>query len=123
VSFLATLAKFKATALTRPVALDVGRHTFMWLARAEWMLAVFLSSALFVAGLPTVSTAAFAALVVVLLLSAFWIAPALFARADAIIRGETTPPSSIHGIAVLGEAVKLLLLVVVAVAAFRDLLT
>jgi hypothetical protein len=123
VSFLATLAKFKAPTLTRPVALDVGRHTFMWLARAEWVMAVLMGSALFIAGLPGPSATAFAGVVVVLLLSAFWIAPKLYARADAIIGGKAPPSSSIHGVAVLGEAAKLLLLLLVAIAAFRDLLT
>jgi hypothetical protein len=123
VSFLATLAKFKAAALTRPVALDVGRHTFQWLARAEWLLAVLLGSVLFIAGLPTLPATAFALLVAVLLLSAFWIAPQLYARADAIIAGGTPAPSSVHGVAVMAETLKLLLLLAIAAASFGALIT
>jgi hypothetical protein len=122
VSFLATLAKFKAPTLTRPVALDVGRHTFMWLARAEWMMAVLMGSALFIAGLPGPSATAFAGVVVVLLLSAFWIAPKLYARADAIIAGQTPAASPVHGIAILAEALKLVLLVGIAGVSFGALL-
>jgi hypothetical protein len=122
VSFLATLAKFKAPTLTRPVALDVGRHTFLWLARAEWAVAACVALALLGSGFPPLATAAFAGLAVVSAASAFWIAPRLYARADAIIAGRTPAPSSIHGVAVLVEMLKLVLLFVMAVASFHALL-
>jgi hypothetical protein len=122
VSFLATLAKFNAKNLTRAVALDVGRHTFMWLARAEWVLAILMGSALFIAGLPATAAAAFAGVVVVLLLSAFWIAPQLYKRADTIIAGGMPESSSTHGLAILAEVLKLVLLLAIAAASFRALI-
>lgn len=122
VSFLATLAKFKAPTLTRPVALDVGRHTFMWLARAEWAVAACIALALLASGFPPLATVAFAGLAIISAASAFWIAPQLYARADAIIAGHTPAPSSIHAAAVLVEVLKLVLLLVIAAASFRALI-
>lgn len=122
VSFLATVAKFNAPSLTLPVALDVGRHTFAPLARAEWALAILLAASI-VLGTPTpFRLAAFSAIAAILLAQALWLLPALDVRVDAIIGGGTPPPSSLHLVFVAGEAMKLLLLLTLAVAAFRDLL-
>ena len=122
VSFLATVAKFNAPSLTLPVALDVGRHTFAPLARVEWALALLLAAST-VLGTPTpFRLAAFAAIAAILLAQALWLLPALDARVEAIIGGGTPPPSSLHVVFVAAEAVKLLLLLSLAVAAFRDLL-
>ena len=122
VSFLATVAKFNAPSLTLPVALDVGRHTFAPLARAEWALVLVLAASI-VLGAPTpLRLAAVTAIAAILLAQALWLLPALDARVDTIIGGGTPPPSSLHLVFVAGEAVKLLLLLALAVAAFRDLL-
>ncbi len=122
VSFLATVAKFNAPSLTLPVALDVGRHTFAPLARAEWALVLVLAAST-VLGAPTpLRLAAVAAIAAILLAQALWLLPALDARVEAIIGGGTPPPSSLHVVFVAAEGVKLLLLLALAVTAFRDLL-
>ncbi len=121
VSFLATLAKFRASSLTRPVALDVGRHTFRWLGRAEWAVAALLAIALILSGLQPLRTTAFLLLIVVLLAQALWLLPALSARIEVIQSGGTPPPSPLHFYSVAGEAAKLVLLLFIAGAALGDL--
>ena len=122
VSFLATLAKFNAPSLALPVALDVGRHTFAWLARTEWVVAAGLAIALVLSGLYSFRTAALVILVAILLLQALWLLPALSARVDIVQAGATLPPSPLHFISVACETGKLLLLLFVAGAALRDLI-
>lgn len=122
VSFLATIAKFQAPSLPLPVALDVGRYTFAWLARAEWATALCLAVALILAGFPRLGTAAFAILVFILALQAVWLLPALSLRVDIVQSGGALPPSPLHFISVACEASKLVLLLFIGLAAFRDLL-
>jgi len=121
VSFLATVAKFRAPGLTLPVALEVGRHTFLWLARAEWALAIALATSILLSGLPPLRTAAFAIITAILLAQAFWLLPALDARVTAIIGGGTPAPSSLHLYFIVCETAKLALLLFIAAAAFRAL--
>lgn len=45
ISFIATPVKFQATSLKRPVALDIGRATFRFFSRIEWLLAAVLFGA------------------------------------------------------------------------------
>jgi len=133
VSFLATPVKFLAPTLTMPVALDVGRQTFHWFNRIEIALAV---AALVVAVaydrprlLDNVGTAVrpyatllAAVLAVAVGLQALWLLPLLDARVETIIQGGTPPPSSLHDVYVVLEAVKLGALVGaawLAVAAMR----
>lgn len=122
VSFLATMAKFNAPSLTLPVALDVGRFTFAWLYRAEWIAAIVLGLALVLAGFPAFRTAAFAILAIIVVLQAFWLLPGLSARVDIVQGGGTPPPSPLHLISVACEAGKLVLLLFIGIAAVRDLL-
>lgn len=106
VSFLATPAKFLATSLTLPAALDVGRHTFAIFNRVEWFLA-----------------AAFLVLTLLRprdLIVALWLLPLLDQRVGLIIAGEQPPPSSDHVIYITVEVLKLFVLgVVAAVTAYR----
>jgi hypothetical protein len=114
VSFLATPVKFLAPSLSLPVALDVGRYTFMALSRIEMIAAaVLLGCAVIGAHDKVIRTGALlAAAVVVLQLT--WLLPQLDARVEVIIQGGTPPPSVLHDIYVGAEATKGLLLAIVA---------
>lgn len=122
VSFLATLAKFSAPSLTLPVALDVGRHTFSWLYRAEWALALLLAPALFAFGFSFLRAAAFGILVAIIAMQALWLLPALSARTDIIQSGGVPPPSMLHLISVTAEVSKLALLLLTGGLALRALI-
>jgi hypothetical protein len=113
VSFLAAPAKFDAPGLTLPLALEVGRREFGALNLAELALAV-VTLALAAYGRPERTVwlgLGLAAAIVVL--QWLWLLPALDARAELIIRGETPAPAPWHALYIGAEVVKLLTLLVV----------
>jgi hypothetical protein len=94
VSFLATPAKFLAPSLTLPVALDVGRQTFMVFNRLEWLLCV-AAAPLWVLGARSRTTGVLIAIACgIVLIETFWLLPLLDARVGLVIRGQAPEPSS-----------------------------
>ncbi len=114
VSFIATIAKFSAPTLTRPVALDVGRHTFATLARVEWGLAVVLVLAIAIAGMNRFRAVMLFLIAALLAAEALWLYPQLSARTELVLAGQPLPPSSVHVFSVSAESAKVLLLALFA---------
>jgi hypothetical protein len=113
VSFLAAPAKFAASSLTLPVAMDVGRQEFGALNLAEIALVIVtLALAAYARPERTVWLGLGLAAVIVLLQSV-WLLPVLDARAELIMQGETPERAPWHMLYVGAEVVKLLLLLVV----------
>ncbi len=116
VSFLATPAKFLASSLPLPVALDVGRQTFQTLGRVEAALAVLL-------GLHPAASARRRLLALapslVVLAQALWLRPRLGARTRHVIAGGESPPSNLHLAYVVCEAAKLAALPTLGLTATR----
>ncbi len=112
VSFLAAPAKFAATSLTLPVAMDVGRQEFGTLNLVEIGLAVLgLALAALVRPARAIWTGlGIAALIVAT--QALWLLPLLDARALVIIEGGTPPVAPWHTLYVVAEVLKLLVLLV-----------
>jgi len=145
VSFLATPVKFLAPSLSMPVALDVGRQTFRWFGRVETFLA-FAAFAGAVAvemrdvrgfvragkagalprtllpGGPPLATLLTVLLLAAVAVQGLWLLPLLDARVEIILQGGTPPPSSLHDLYVVIEAMKLGALVGVAWIALDMLL-
>ena len=119
VSFIATIAKFSAPSLTRPVALDVGAHTFAMLSRIEWGLAAALALFILAAGLTRLRLFLLIAIVAILAGEALWIYPQLSARTALVIAGQPLPPSPLHAFSVVAESSKVLLLALFAVLESR----
>jgi hypothetical protein len=114
VSFVATVAKFSAPTLTRPVALDIGRHTFAALARIEWGLAVVLVLAIAYAGMNRFRAIMLFLIAALLAAETLWLYPLLSARTELVLAGQALPPSSVHAVSVAAESAKVLLLAVFA---------
>jgi Domain of unknown function (DUF4149) len=114
VSFLAAPAKFDAPGLSLPVAMEVGRREFGALNLTELVLAVVtLALAAYARPERTIWLGlglGLAALIV--LVQWLWLLPALDARAELIIRGETPEPASWHALYIGAEVLKLLALLV-----------
>lgn len=103
VSFVATPAKFLAPSLSRPVALDVGRHTFRTFGRLEMALAALL--ALRITAPVRLLALAPGAMV---LAQALWLRPRLATRTQRVIEGGTAPASpGLHAAYVISESAKL----------------
>jgi hypothetical protein len=126
VSFLATPVKFLAPSLSLPVALDVGRQTFMWFSRVEIVLAIaaLACAAAATIRLPPHSGRPAARVPVTVLLTAIllgvvavqvlWLLPVLDARVEIILGGGTPPRSVLHSVYVGVELAKLAVLAAVA---------
>ena len=116
VSFVATPAKFLAPSLSRPVALDVGRHTFQVFGGIELGLATLLflraaASQPLLAISPGLMT----------VFQAFCLRPRLSKRAQAIINGHSVSgSSSLHTFYVASEIAKLAILFSLQIAAARS---
>lgn len=119
VSFIATVAKFAAPSLTRPVALDVGAHTFAMLARIEWGLAAVLALLILAAGITRLRAILFILIAAILAGAAIWLYPQLAARTALVIAGQPLPPSPLHAISVAAESSKVVLLALFAILEMR----
>lgn len=121
ISFLATPVKFRAPLLDLPVALDVGRVTFALFNKIELGLCLVL--VLYMLFLRTGAVRAFAAafVVAIVLVETFWLLPILDARVSEIIAGVTISATDHHLWYVVGEVVKAVLLLGLAVDALHRL--
>lgn len=89
------VAKFGAPSLSYPAALDVGRHVFSALNRAEWALAGCLLLGFL--SLPKRRWPwLFAVAAVALTVQTFWLLPALAAHAELVVQGNQLPASRHH---------------------------
>jgi hypothetical protein len=115
VSFVATPAKFLAPSLPLAQALDVGRWTFRVLSLIEWALIVIFLGIVLVgrtrvgAGWRRVLLCLLG-VAAVLGIEAFFALPILDARVLEIMRGNSVPPSALHGIYIALELLKFVLL-------------
>lgn len=107
ISFMEAPVKFTAPSLSLAVGLDVGRHVFAALNKAEIVFALTSLLLLFVAKPSSKVIALFSSIGLILLLQTLWLLPALDARALVIIGGNTPPPSSMHMIFIVVEVIKL----------------
>ena len=111
ISFMETPLKFTAPDITLPLGLGIGRVVFAALNKAEIVLAVVMTFAIYFRR-PKVKTplALFGIVLILLILQTVWLLPVLGMRTDMILSGQTPPPSSLHLIYIVFDALKLILL-------------
>ena len=112
VSLLATPARFAATTITRPVALDVGRVVFAALNKVELGALVALLVIVRLAGRSRDLWVWCSVLALIVVAQGAWLIPELSARTDIVIAGGTLPPSNAHAIYAALELFKIGLLTV-----------
>ncbi len=110
VSFLATPVRFTAQAITRPVALDVGRVVFTALNKAELVALVLVLLATRMSGLTSRWWGICALLTLIVLAQGVWLIPELSARTDIVLAGGEPPASQHHAAYALLEVAKIGLL-------------
>lgn len=111
ISFMETPLKFTAPDITLPLGLGIGRVVFQALNRAEIVMAVLMIFAIYYRRPKTKSPLAlFGTVLLLLILQTVWLLPVLGIRTDMILNGQTPPPSSLHLVYIVFEAVKLVLL-------------
>lgn len=97
VSMLATPARFYASTITRPVALDVGRTVFSVLNKAEFVALIMMLIIVRVSAEAKRLWIPVFALALILIAQSAWLLPELSARTDLIIAGTEPEPSIAHG--------------------------
>jgi hypothetical protein len=120
VSFLATPAKFLTPSLSLPIALEIGRHTFALLNKAEWAA---VSIVLLCATAVRIKWSILAALAIVAILLAdtLWLLPTLDDRVALVMRGIWPGPSVLHHIYIAFDVTKFVLLIAIATACMRHI--
>lgn len=122
ISFMEAPVKFTAPSLTLAIGLDVGRHVFAALNKAEWFFTGISAFLLFKTKPAWGSKMVWVGVYVILFVQTFWLLPALDARALVYITGNTPPASHLHISYIIIEAIKLAGLIVAGclqVVAFR----
>lgn len=121
ISFLEAWLKFRAPGVTLPIGLGIGRLVFAALNKVEWVfcLSIFISAfskPAITAFKPkiTIGTVLF-----FLIVQTVWLLPALDARAQMHINGETVPPSNLHIYYVIAEALKVSALFIFGLSLFK----
>lgn len=120
ISFLEAPVKFTAPSLTLAIGLDVGRHVFAALNKAEIAFSLLLLVSMIIGKPSGVTISLFGSVVTILLLQSLWLLPILDARALIYISGKTPPASQLHLVYVGVEALKLLGLLGLGLAQIAD---
>lgn len=122
VSMLATPARFSATTITRPIALDVGRVVFAALNKAEFVALIILLITVRVSDRAKEFLAFGGLLALILLTQTLWLLPELASRTDQIIAGFEPGPSIAHVAYSILELSKLVLLLYLGFRSLRVLI-
>lgn len=117
ISFLEAPLKFRAPGVTVVIGLGIGRIVFRALNIAESLLAVLVVVAVVAGAPPTPVPVATITAVVVLVVQLAAVRPVLNRRSDRVLAGEDPPRSRAHLAYVALEAVKVVALIVLGVAA------
>lgn len=122
ISFMEAWLKFKAPGVTMPIGLGIGKLVFNALNKMEWVFAIAIAACFLLAGQPIYAlTIGWYGIVVLLLVAqTFWLLPALDARANALIKGQTPKSSSLHWYFVAAELLKVICLFLLAIALFKS---
>jgi hypothetical protein len=121
VSLLATPVKFTADTITRAVALDVGRVTFMAMNKVELIMLILLLALTRISGESRRLWAPVSVIALIILAQSIWLLPELAARTDLIIAGTEPGPSIAHAAFSVLELSKLALLAYVGFRATHSL--
>lgn len=114
ISFMEAWLKFRAQGITVSLGLGIGRLVFNALNKVEWVLATVIIISVMISKYSffTFNNTFFFIPFFLLMLQTFWLLPALDARAELHIQGQTVPPSYLHFYYVGIELVKVICLAI-----------
>ena len=115
ISFIEAPLKFRATGVTLPIGLSIGRLVFRALNSAEVVFAAILLVALAVGNLPGRAVSAAAAAIAILFIQLAVVRPALTRRSDRVLAGEDVPRSAGHHVYIALELAKVIALLVAGI--------
>jgi hypothetical protein len=115
ISFIEAPLKFRATGVTLPIGLSIGRLVFRALNSAETVLAAIALVAVALASVPARVLAVVALAVAVLFVQLAVVRPGLTGRSDRVLAGEDVPRSPGHLAYIALELVKVVALLVAGI--------
>lgn len=112
ISFMETRLKFRASGVTLPIGLSIGKLLFRALNKVEWAFAIIIAIGLLISKghLNIVVFVGYGLTIFLLVMQTLWLLPALEKRADALISGQTLLPSALHWYFVAAELGKVIAL-------------
>ncbi|TGE06528.1 hypothetical protein [Hymenobacter fodinae] len=119
ISFMEAPLKFTAPHITIPLGAGIGRVVFHALNRVELVLLLGSLLAARILRAPVAVWVGLGLLGFVLLLQTLWLLPALDVRTTMLLAGHEAPPSKLHVLYIVADAVKLLALLVTGSQAFQ----
>ncbi|SFP86253.1 hypothetical protein [Parafilimonas terrae] len=121
ISFMESWIKFRAPNVTLSVGLGIGRIVFKALNRVEILLSVIIFINLLLSGnqLLTLRNLTFFIPLLVVLMQAFWLLPALDARAELRMQNAVLPPSNLHFYYIGTEVLKVACLFIFGTSLFK----
>lgn len=98
VSFMEAWLKFRAPGITLPIGLSIGRLAFNALNKVEWVFAIAILANLLIgkSDIFKLQNLFYVVPVMLLFVQTIWLLPALDARTELHIRGQSVPPSNLH---------------------------
>jgi hypothetical protein len=123
VSFLEAPLKFQAPGISLGLGLGIGRLVFHALNKIEIIFACWILLLLFLAKPSKFIWSMFGIIAILLLAQSLWLLPVLDHRAQLIIEGETPAPDSPHIYYIIGEALKVTLLIGLAWSTMKNFRT
>ena len=122
ISFMEAWLKFQAPGITLPLGLGIGRLVFSALNKVELVLSITIIVSILFSGLKHFEWRHLFFLIpfLIVLSQSVWLLPALDARAEMHIQGQTVPPSNLHFYYVILEIVKMVCLVIFGIKLFKS---
>ncbi len=121
ISFMESWIKFRAPNVTLSVGLGIGRIVFKALNRVEILLSVIIFVNLLLSGeqMLTLRNLAFFIPLLIVLLQASWLLPALDTRAELRMQNAVLPPSNLHFYYIGTEVLKVACLFIFGISLFK----
>ncbi len=121
ISFMESWIKFRAPNVTLSVGLGIGRIVFKALNRVEILLSVIIFINLLLSGeqLLTLRNLAFFIPLLIVLIQASWLLPALDTRAELRMQNAVLPPSNLHFYYIGTEVLKVACLFIFGISLFK----
>jgi hypothetical protein len=121
ISFMESWIKFRAPNVTLSVGLGIGRIVFKALNRVEILLSVIIFINLLLSGeqLLTLRNLAFFIPLLIVLMQASWLLPALDTRAELRMQNAVLPPSNLHFYYIGTEVLKVACLFIFGISLFK----
>lgn len=121
ISFMESWIKFRAPNVTLSVGLGIGRIVFKALNRVEILLSVIIFINLLLSGeqLLTLRNLAFFIPLLIVLMQASWLLPALDTRAELRMQNAVLPPSNLHFYYIGTEVLKIACLFIFGISLFK----